>query len=59
MQAIIKDNNLIITIPVGPASKARLSSTGKTYLLASESAKNAVQHDGKDISIQVNATFKP
>lgn len=56
MQATIKDNKLTIVIDL---QAPRLSSTGKTYLLASENAKNIVKHDGKDISVQVNATYKP
>jgi len=56
MKASIKNNILTIEVPLGTP---RLSSTGKTYLLASENGKNIVKHEGKDISVQVNATYKP
>jgi hypothetical protein len=54
MNAQIKDGNLVITIPVAP----RPSKTGKTVLVAGTSGfvQSTAQHDGKQISISVNAT---
>ena len=52
--AEIKDNNLVITIPL---QKPELSSTGKTYIVASTRgfAHTTAVVDGKPVSVSVNA----
>jgi hypothetical protein len=55
MKAAVKNDRLYLELDL--ISPARLSSTGKAYLVASES-KREVVIDGKSCTIQVNAYFK-
>ncbi|HEU4344087.1 MAG TPA: hypothetical protein VFU31_21235 [Candidatus Binatia bacterium] len=55
MQAEVKNGNLIITLPISP----RPSKTGKTIVVAGTAgfAQTLATHDGKQISVSVNATI--
>ncbi len=57
MKAEIKDNNLVITIPL---EAPRSSTSGKTLLVATTNgfAKTTASADGKPISVSVNATIR-
>jgi len=53
MEATIEKNELVIRLPISP----RPSKSGKTILVASTAGgqKSGVQHDGKEVTISVNA----
>jgi hypothetical protein len=55
MQVQIKDKNLVIALPL----VKRLSSTGKTYIVASTRGfqDTGVEFQGQPVSILVNATI--
>ncbi len=58
MNAVIKDNNLIVTIPMGTP---RPSSSGKTMVVAT-SGGNVITSavvNGKPVTIGLNAYIKP
>ncbi len=56
MKAEIKNNELIITLPVSP----RTSKSGKSMVIASTGGNinTAVEYDGKTVVIGVNAYVK-
>lgn len=61
MKASIQNNILKIEIPL---SAPKLSASGKSFLLASDTTKNAAEYtaaDGskKQVTVAVNAYFKP
>jgi len=47
---------LVISVPL---SEPRASKSGTTMLVASETVKGAAQYQGKDLTINLNAYFKP
>lgn len=48
-------NELVCRIPLIPKGEAKLSSTGKTYLLNTSVAR--FQHEGETVTIRVNITI--
>lgn len=56
MKAEVKNGNLILTLPLNPSPV--LSSSRKTFLVASEDKRDAVNIGGKSVRIAVNAYFK-
>lgn len=57
MKAEIKDNNLVITIPL---ATPRPSASGKTLIVATTSgfAETTAEVNGKPVSVSVNATIR-
>lgn len=55
MNAIVKDGQLVVTIPL--AKDPPTSSSGKSKLYATGNVK--IPHDGKVMTVQVNAHAKP
>ena len=53
MKAEIKDNNLVITVPISP----RTSKSGKSLVIASSSGnvQTTTEYEGKPIVVGVNA----
>ena len=49
--------NGVITVKI-PVSAPRESSTGKTMIVATETAKNVAVFDGHPLSVGVNVYFK-
>ncbi len=58
MQVIVKDKNLVITIPMN--AKPTVSATGKTLQVASSHGNQptSVQVDGQPVVVGVNAYIK-
>ena len=56
MEAIIKDGNLIVSIPLAP--EGARSKSGKTQTIASSYGNKVVKIDGRDITIGLNAYIK-
>jgi hypothetical protein len=59
MTAIIKDNNLVITMPL---QSPRPSASGKTLVVATTGGNqtfNSAMVNGKAVTIGVNAYIKP
>jgi hypothetical protein len=61
MKASIKNNILTIEINL---NAPKISSSGKSFLLASDTAKNAAEYTAADgskkaVTVGVNAYFKP
>ena len=50
-----KTNELVIRVPV--ITPHKLSTSGKTFLIASESAKTNLQIDGKTVTVSLNAHY--
>lgn len=57
MKATIKDNILIIEVEANVINPPT-STSGKSKLIASESAKTSVTIDGKQLTIYLNAYIK-
>jgi hypothetical protein len=57
MNTEIKNNNVIITLPLNPAPS--LSSTGKTFIIAGTGGfvRTTAIVNGKPVSISVNVTI--
>jgi hypothetical protein len=53
MNAEIKGDKLVISISLN--KEPRLSSSGKTMLVASETVKGALNHNGAPVTVAVNA----
>lgn len=53
MKVTIEGNELVIRVKI--EDNLRLSSTGKTFLVASASGKTGVDYEGKPLSLSMNA----
>jgi hypothetical protein len=58
MKVEVKDNNLVITIPM---QKPAPSSSGKTMIVATTGGNQATEAtvNGKNITVGLNAYYKP